>query len=162
MTKDKLPISPLLLWSIVGILYAVSFLVIPDIRIYSPFFNKRILSIILIIWMTWLIWCLIVNRQKFRDAGNITKIVKHGPYAVVRHPIYMADLIAILIIIMAYPAMWMIIGSCMAVPIIIYWAKKEEYVLKQKFGTEYEDYARAKSAFNPFPFLIAMIMGESS
>jgi protein-S-isoprenylcysteine O-methyltransferase Ste14 len=91
-------------------------------------------------------------------AENVTKIVKHGPYAVVRHPIYLADLVAILIIIIAYPMLWIIVGSFMAVPIIMFWAKKEEEVLIQRFGTEYEDYTNEKSAFNPFPFLIKMIM----
>jgi len=42
-------------------------------------------------------------------------------------------------------------------PVIIYWAKKEEDILIQRFGAEYEEYAREKSAFNPFPILFSKI-----
>jgi len=151
--KNRIPVSPLLLWSIVGIIYLLAFMYASDIELFKPIIDDRTLLVLAVIWTVWMFWSLIANRQKFKEAGNITKIAKHGPYAIVRHPIYLADLIAILIVIAAYPRLWIMVGSFLAVPIIIYWAKKEEDVLLQAFGKEYEYYAVTKGGFNPLTFL---------
>ncbi len=153
--SNKLPVTLFLLWSIIGIFYLSAFLILPDIELFTPIICRFLLFLSFLIWIVWQLWCMNVNRQKFKEADKITKFITHGPYAVVRHPIYFADIIAMFLVIATYPKLWIVVGSSMAVPVIILWAKKEEDVLKQRFGTAYENYAKKKRAFNPFPFLFS-------
>jgi protein-S-isoprenylcysteine O-methyltransferase Ste14 len=150
----KISVSPFLLWSIVGIIYFVAFLVAPDIEVFRPVVHKSLLFIFATFWIAWMVWCLIVNRQKLCEAGCINKLIKSGPYAIVRHPIYLADLMAIFVIFGAYPRLWFIAGSFLVIPLVIFWAKNEEVILVEKFGDEYRNYAKRVNAFNPFPCMI--------
>jgi protein-S-isoprenylcysteine O-methyltransferase Ste14 len=79
------------------------------------------------------------------------KLVTEGPYRLVRHPIYSAMLGMVVAANFAF-GHW--IGLLAAgIPFVIgtmIRIRSEERLLREAFGTEYEDYARRVKAFIPF------------
>jgi protein-S-isoprenylcysteine O-methyltransferase Ste14 len=119
--------------------------------------------VVLPVFGGWLFWCLLVNRQKFKSAENISKLIITGPYGIVRHPIYLADLLGLFYLFLIYPRLWTIIGWNLGLAIVIWWAKKEEAALYVRFGQVYKDYASRTARFIPYtlkkalPGLLCMI-----
>ena len=89
-------------------------------------------------------------------SGNVTikvghELVRTGPYRFVRHPIYTGIVIAALGTALAYDKWRCVI----ALPVL--WLAftikrlKEERFMRQTFGPQYDDYARATGAIFPLP-----------
>jgi protein-S-isoprenylcysteine O-methyltransferase Ste14 len=83
--------------------------------------------------------------------GDDHKLVRSGPYSLVRHPIYTSMLVvicAIAVIITPWP---LFLGS-----LILFVAgteirvRTEEKLLASRFGEEFQDYRRAVPAYIPF------------
>ena len=78
-------------------------------------------------------------------------LVKTGPYAIVRHPIY-ASLFAMLLATLLFLAPW----QWMIVPIAVYIlgteirVRCEDGLLRSRFGEEFERYRKAVPAYIPF------------
>jgi protein-S-isoprenylcysteine O-methyltransferase Ste14 len=77
------------------------------------------------------------------------KLVRTGPYSIVRHPIYSGFMLATLGTAVAQGE----IGRLLAVPMIViawgYKARVEEAFLTQRFGQQYEQYRREVKALIP-------------
>ena len=77
------------------------------------------------------------------------KLVRNGPYALVRHPIYTGTLLAVLgtIIVLGQTQ------ALLAVPLaaLIFWIKsrREELFMTQEFGEEYRQYKQKVKALIP-------------
>jgi protein-S-isoprenylcysteine O-methyltransferase Ste14 len=77
------------------------------------------------------------------------QLVRTGPYSIVRHPIYSGFMLATLGTAVAQGE----IGRLLAVPVIViawgYKARVEEAFLKQRFGSQYDQYRREVKALIP-------------
>lgn len=77
------------------------------------------------------------------------KLVRTGPYSIVRHPIYSGFMLATLGTAIAQGE----IGRLLAVPVIViawgYKARVEEAFLTQRFGEQYDQYRREVKALIP-------------
>jgi protein-S-isoprenylcysteine O-methyltransferase Ste14 len=78
------------------------------------------------------------------------RIIRRGPYAVVRHPIYSAGLLALLGTAIAFGAVRGLIGF--ALVFIGWWLKSrlEETFLERQFGADYAQYKREVKGLIPF------------
>jgi protein-S-isoprenylcysteine O-methyltransferase len=78
------------------------------------------------------------------------RIIRRGPYAVVRHPIYSGGLLALLGTTIAFGAVRCLIGF--ALVFIAWWMKSrlEESFLEKQFGADYAQYKREVKGLIPF------------
>jgi protein-S-isoprenylcysteine O-methyltransferase Ste14 len=118
--------------------------------------TQRVISTVLVILGTSLsIWCLRQLGRSFSIMATSRELKTGGSYAVVRHPLYGAEVLMILGVILSH-------GSLLAYGVGFVWlllqirrAQYEESVLRQTFP-DYEDYARRVPMLIPglrLPFL---------
>ena len=78
------------------------------------------------------------------------ELVRHGPYALVRHPIYLGLMLFMLALAVALGHYWSLVA---AIP--LYWAgtlirtRIEDRLLEASFGDTFRDYARSTPALIP-------------
>jgi protein-S-isoprenylcysteine O-methyltransferase Ste14 len=127
------------LTSIFGTFVMMSMIALPSQEVARPL---QIASAMMIIVGTILsIMCLRRLGRSFSIMASARELVTTGPYSIVRHPLYCAELITIIGVVMAH-------GSFLAVVVGAIWlllqyqrARFEEGVLREAFPA-YEDYAR--------------------
>jgi protein-S-isoprenylcysteine O-methyltransferase Ste14 len=76
------------------------------------------------------------------------KLITHGPFAFVRHPMYLGLVIAALGSLMLYLTRTTL-AYVIFVPMIILRARREEIALKEEFGEKWQAYCRQVPAFWP-------------
>lgn len=78
------------------------------------------------------------------------RLVRHGPFARVRHPIYLAMLLLLICIGLGWGHL---LGLAVAIPVFVAGTAiricEEERLLRSQFGDDYADYARTTPAFIP-------------
>jgi protein-S-isoprenylcysteine O-methyltransferase Ste14 len=87
----------------------------------------------------------LVTREEHR-------LVTHGPYRLVRHPIYLGVLIAIMGAPIYAPSMYGFLVMSLLVPIFLGRIKMEEDMLVEHFGDEYREYQKTTKKLIPFLF----------
>ncbi len=79
------------------------------------------------------------------------RLVQTGPYKLVRHPVYLGELISILGIVLARPSAITMAIYCLLTALLIYRALWEEKLLADIFP-EYETYSLRRARFIPGVF----------
>ena len=79
-------------------------------------------------------------------------LVRTGPYAVVRHPIYSGLLLAVAGTALAVGEIRGILALAIASAALVNKSHLEERFMAEEFGREYEDYRRRTCALIPFVF----------
>ena len=78
------------------------------------------------------------------------RVAKEGPYALVRHPLYVGNwLIACGLFVVARDALLLAVGPLAVLGWYLKISGEEEKFLRERFGEEYEAYARAVPRFFP-------------
>lgn len=77
-------------------------------------------------------------------------LVRRGPYALVRHPIYSGILLAILGTALAIGEIRALLGASLVLLILIHKINLEERFMTEQFGAGYADYRRQVKALIPF------------
>lgn len=142
MNKQKL-VSPVLMWLIVIVGILIVFWLVPA-RFVFP---RNMLASFLIFpamiyWLYFFIGAVKVHRRAPLSADKIDKLVTEGVYAKVRHPIYSADIILGWAIFFFYPDVRLLIGAHWLMFVLLFWMRREEKALIEKFGNEYLQYMR--------------------
>ena len=75
---------------------------------------------------------------------------KHGPYAIVRHPIYSGLLLAVLGTAIAFREIRGLIAVALAFAMLLMKARMEERFMMEEFGSVYRQYIRQVKALIPF------------
>ena len=70
------------------------------------------------------------------------KLIREGPFGVVRHPLYVSYILISVGLSLTVLAPWLLVGTLCLVAGIYPTAKAEEEVLVEKFGEEYIGYQR--------------------
>ena len=89
-------------------------------------------------------WSLVVAGKYLRPAPSGIhedhRLVREGPFGVVRHPLYVSYILISSGLGLTFLAPWMFIGTLCLMAGIYPTAKAEEEVLVERFGKEYIDY----------------------
>jgi protein-S-isoprenylcysteine O-methyltransferase Ste14 len=106
----------------------------------APLAARLFATILIVIGTAGSIWCLRFLGRSFSIVAQARKLVTGGPYGIVRHPLYVAEGITTIgIIIMHWSAAAVALGIVQMA--LQYWRMQfEEQVLRDAFP-EYEDYA---------------------
>jgi len=99
------------------------------------------------------IWARVVLGRNW--SGQVTvkeghELIRTGPYALSRHPIYTGLVLALLGTALAVGEMRALIALLLAVGSFCYKMSLEEAVMRRTFGGAYDDYARQVKALIPF------------
>ncbi len=114
-------------------------------------------SIALTLWSVWFCWAAAraLGKQWALMARVIEghELIRQGPYAMVRNPIYLA-MLAMLITIGMDVSRWQALASAVVVFVAgtVIRIRTEENLLRASFGPKFDDYARAVPAFLPAPW----------
>ncbi len=96
-------------------------------------------SALLVAGMAWSVWSLRTLGKSFSVLAQARKVVRSGPYAVVRHPLYLGELVAMLGIVLLTPSM-LTVGLWVAlVALQVHRMGHEEAVLESHLD-DYADY----------------------
>lgn len=78
------------------------------------------------------------------------RIVDRGPYALVRHPVYLCAIVIWLALPVAYRSLvaFSVLAICV-IPILFLYAREEEKLMVEHYGQEYLDYQRRVGMFLP-------------
>jgi protein-S-isoprenylcysteine O-methyltransferase Ste14 len=86
-----------------------------------------------------------LGAQLFADH----QLVKNGPFAIVRHPMYSGLILAAFGSVLIYMTWTTVILACFA-PSLIFRALREEKALAEEFGSQWLDYCLKVPAFFPY------------
>ena len=80
--------------------------------------------------------------RAFSVRAKATRLVTTGVYSRIRNPIYVFGALMILGVGIWAQSIWLLLILAMLIPIQISRSRKEERVLREKFGDEYLEYKR--------------------
>lgn len=78
------------------------------------------------------------------------QLITHGVYRIVRNPIYLGVLIAVMGPPVYAPSLRGCLVMSLLVPIVLFRVKMEEDMLSEHFGDEYEAYRKTTKKLIPF------------
>lgn len=92
----------------------------------------------------WSIYIIETNLYEYR-------LLKIGPYKRIRHPIYLSYIIDIISVVLILNSYYTLILSLILLPIVYgFRVKREEIVMRSRFGIQYDDYVQETKRFVPF------------
>jgi protein-S-isoprenylcysteine O-methyltransferase Ste14 len=80
------------------------------------------------------------------------RLIKHGIYKHVRHPIYLGSLLAFFSIPLIFHSLYGFLVTTLAIPFILYKIRVEEQMFIEKFGDEYRDYIKNSKKLIPYVY----------
>jgi len=96
------------------------------------------------------------NWSVYVSVKNVKKIIRNGPYSIVRHPYHLSvimELLGFCLICNNYSLIFVVV--LLQVPILILRGHLEEKYLENKFGSEYNNYKSEIPAF--FPSILRVV-----
>jgi protein-S-isoprenylcysteine O-methyltransferase Ste14 len=138
--KHKI-VSPVLMWLIVLIgFFGIEYFVPARFVFSRSIFLKAWIVPAFLYWLYFFFGAISVHYKAPLSADKIDKLITWGVYAKMRHPIYSADIILGWSIFFFYPDVRFLIGAHWMMFVLLFWMRREEQVLIEKFGDEYRAY----------------------
>jgi protein-S-isoprenylcysteine O-methyltransferase Ste14 len=133
--------NPLLMWLIVVIGFIVIYFIVAAGDVFAPspwgvlvlalgFINLVYISVI----------SFRVHQKAAKSVAEIDSIITEGVYAVVRHPMYAADILFALTVFVYRPSFKVLAAVIWLSVVLLFWAKLEERMLEEKFIEDYQRY----------------------
>jgi len=97
------------------------------------------------------VWGLLFLRNSFSIIPEARRVVRTGPYRLIRHPLYSAEILAALSFLVAHPKLWPLVGFPAFVAIQVLRSVYEERLLTETFP-EYAEYRRGTWRMIPLLF----------
>jgi protein-S-isoprenylcysteine O-methyltransferase Ste14 len=147
----------LLYWAMVAVgAVAIAWSFVTDGRVmqWMPFDTlEQILFVIALVGLAITWWARIHLGTLW--SGTVTrkahhKVIKTGPYAIVRHPIYAGISLALIATVLLRPNWLGIAGAALIIASFVIKYRLEERFLMQELGPEYKHYKKVTPALVPF------------
>ena len=123
--------------AVVGTFSSLGFLLLPPQELSSALFLVSLL--LLVSGMVFAIWALLVLGRSISLLPQARRLVTRGPYALVRHPLYLGEMVAVTGIALQFLSPWALLLVCVSWVFQFLRMSFEERVLQQSFP-EYKDY----------------------
>jgi protein-S-isoprenylcysteine O-methyltransferase Ste14 len=105
-------------------------------------------TIIVIISYAFIIWALLTLKRNFSVLPEARRLVTHGPYGHVRHPLYASYILTDICFALPRISIWAILIGTVGIGCEVWRALQEEKILRSAFS-DYDDYARRVPRFFP-------------
>ena len=140
-------------------IFTIAFLV----QIVLMLFIYNELGITFLAYIGWIVWLFslyfgLITFRTFKKRGDVekgksyvytTKLVKDGPYAIIRHPQYLGGIL-FTISITLWTQVWLSLVLSIIIIILTYqWTYSEDKNLIEKFGEDYKRYKENVPRLNP-------------
>lgn len=140
---DKRLINPIIMWSIIVIgMIVINYILPANLYLFRINSLRYLLIPVVIYWIYFFFNAFIIHRQAIKSVAKINKIIDKGVYGIVRHPIYSSDIVLGVGIFFFRPTLIIAINIVWMSLFLIYWMKKEENALIERFGKDYEEYKK--------------------
>jgi protein-S-isoprenylcysteine O-methyltransferase Ste14 len=106
-------------------------------------------SLVIIVGTLWTIWSLAALGRCFGMFAEVRGFVTSGPYRLVRHPVYLGEVVSAVGLLLVKPTAVIVLGFAVFVGLQYWRALFEEHALSRVFPYEYPVYARRVSRFIP-------------
>lgn len=134
-------VSPVLMWAIIVVGGVILWFLVPKDRLfYSGMLGVVVLILGVVNWLYVGRAATSVHRQVARSVEGIDKLITEGIYAVVRHPIYAADIVLFWCAFIFFPALNVLGIVIWATVVFLFWANFEDRMLEEKFLDDYRAY----------------------
>jgi protein-S-isoprenylcysteine O-methyltransferase Ste14 len=108
------------------------------------------LTIVGLAFATWARLCIGRNWSRMIEVKHDHELIRKGPYAIVRHPIYSGFMVATLGTAIAFAEWSGLIAFSLLATAWAYKARLEEAAMLEQFGTKYERYRQEVKGLVPF------------
>jgi protein-S-isoprenylcysteine O-methyltransferase Ste14 len=110
------------------------------------------LSVVGVAFSLWAIAALGRHYDLVLEVHEDHELIRGGPYGLVRHPVYTGLALHFAALCLATGNLLLILGTLLvSYPAFYLRARAEEILLRERFGTEYEKYAREVPMLVPLP-----------
>ncbi|MFA5994532.1 MAG: isoprenylcysteine carboxylmethyltransferase family protein [Parcubacteria group bacterium] len=152
MNIQRKLVSPVLMWVIVVMgFWLIFWWVAPRWVFPRNMFTFFLIIPALAYWLYFFLGAILVHRKAPLSADAIDRLITRGVYGQVRHPIYAADIVLGWAIFLGYPDVRFLLGAHWLMFVLLFWMRREEKALSEKFGAEYAEYmARVPKIFPKF------------
>lgn len=131
------------MWAIIIVGILISFGYFGEVYLYTPGLLQYGIGIILFIyWMYFFLKGVGVNTAAARRPHHVGKLITHDVYSMVRHPLYSADIVLGMGILIVYPTIAMFVSIAWLITVMMVWIFLEEKSLKELFSEEYIEYTK--------------------
>ena len=164
-TKSTVQRQPANSRAVHGILAVIGFFLVFDDHLGVPLLNTRFVPpapaieiaglALTAVGLAFAIWARLHLGRNWSSAVTIKQdhtLMRHGPYAIVRHPIYSGLLLGIVGTALVYGAVRCLLGLPFIAAAFVYKLRIEESFMTQQFGAEYAAYKRNVKALVPLVF----------
>ena len=164
MVEDKVSITKSnQKFSLGDIIFTTIFTIAFLIQIVMMFLFYNELGMIFLAYIGWIVWvfCLyfgFITFKTFKKRGEVekgksyihtTKVVKGGPYAIVRHPQYLGGILFTISITLLTQVWLSLVLSIIIIILTYQWTYSEDKNLIEKFGEDYKRYKEKVPRLNP-------------
>ena len=105
----------------------------------------------LVLWARWALGTMYgVSTSFAAQLQTRHRLVQRGPYAVIRHPMYLGWWLMLLGVLLAYRTWTPLVLLAMCLPSFYGRARREETALAERLGKEWHEYAARTSFLIPF------------
>jgi protein-S-isoprenylcysteine O-methyltransferase Ste14 len=115
---------------------------------WNPDWLLSVTSGVLILSYVWIVWALLTLRRSFSVFPEARALITHGPYALVRHPLYAAYFLTYACVVLPRIGLLSILLMTIGVSAEVMRSRNEERVLRSVFS-DYAGYAQRVPAFFP-------------
>jgi protein-S-isoprenylcysteine O-methyltransferase Ste14 len=110
-----------------------------------PVAASAIVAVVLLLafalWNGWALWLMGRHRTALLPGGSTRVILDRGPFRVSRNPLYLGLIALDVALALLWPSFWALVLTPVGVA-ALWWGAivPEERYLREKFGTEYDEY----------------------
>jgi protein-S-isoprenylcysteine O-methyltransferase Ste14 len=108
-------------------------------------------TVALILAYVFIIWALLTLKRSFSVFPEARQLIRHGPYGLVRHPLYAAYIMTYAAVSLPRLSLLAVLLAAIGIGAEMWRARFEESVLQKAFP-EYAAYAAETPRFLPVPF----------